>query len=133
METPGGPTETICRLCAAVAPAGKWKLRDAGLTERPLPPGTPSGGEDEEIDRVTGTCTILAGPWIARSPKYMPPLRPEGFAITVRVAGVVPLLGTTDNHCPPELVLAITVKAAGCPLLVSASVFVPSNGAPGGV
>ena len=43
------------------------------------------------------------------------------FAVTVRVAGVVPLDGVTENHGAP-VVLTAVVKAAGCPLLVSVSV-----------
>jgi hypothetical protein len=49
----------------------------------------------------------------------MPLPKPVRLAVTVSVAGAVPLDGVTDSHCPPEVVRATTVKAAGCPLLPS--------------
>lgn len=46
-------------------------------------------------------------------------LSPTGFAVNVRVAGVVPLAGAMESQFPPVQVPSVTVNATGAPLLVS--------------
>jgi len=79
------------------------------------------GGGSGRTVRYTPRRSVFAGPKTATSPEYVPPKRPAVFAVIVRVAGVVPLKGVTDNH-DPETVLARAVKSAGCPLLVRVTV-----------
>jgi hypothetical protein len=63
--------------------------------------------------RVTGTvCGLLLAPGavIVTDAVYVPAASPVGFTPTVRVAGVVPLVGVTVNQLPPA---AVAVNAIG--------------------
>src|SRR5205814_638262 len=76
--------------------------------------------------RVTGTTSGLfdaPAAVIVIVPSYVPAASPAGLTDTLRLAGVVPLSGLTDNHVLPDGVctLAAAVKLNGAPLLATAS------------
>lgn len=75
---------------------------------------------------VTGTVTGLFDAWaevMVIAPLYAPGVRPAGFTFAVRVTGVVPVVGATDNQLPPVVVDAAAAKLRANPLLPSATVF----------
>jgi hypothetical protein len=74
---------------------------------------------DEVTANVTGTVTEPSEDETATEPVYVPMPRVPGLAVTVKVAGVVLLVGFTVSQDPPLLVLAVAVKLTGVVLLTA--------------
>ena len=68
---------------------------------------------------MTGTVTEPSEDETTTEPAYVPTARVPGLAETVSVAGVVPLVGLTESHDPPLVVLAVAVKLTGDVLLTA--------------
>ena len=67
---------------------------------------------------------------IATFPEYVPVPSPAGLAEMLRLAGVVPLLGLTDSHLPPEVVVAEALNVRAVPLLSTATLCPPGRELP---
>lgn len=59
--------------------------------------------------KVTGTTTVLLAAEMVTDPVYVPAASGEMLDVTLIVAGVVPVVGETVSHEPPE---ATAVKVA---------------------
>lgn len=57
---------------------------------------------------VTGTVTVRPAPVMLTDPLYVPAPSGARFDVTLIVAGVVPVVGETVNHDPPDT-LAVNV------------------------
>src|SRR6266513_3728054 len=134
---PTGSTSTSTR--TAEPPAGPdtiaWKTTDRLVTSPPSATAvTPSfwnwanaaggsgGGPLPPTTKSTGTCAGLPTAWPADTTtvsRYTPGSSPAGFRCTRTRAGVVPVLGVTSSHPPPDFTLALH-DSAPAPLLDSA-------------
>src|SRR5207253_8600151 len=84
--------------------------------------GGPGGGPLPATTKSTGTRAGLPTAWPADTTTvswYTPGSSPAGFRCTCTRAGVVPVLGVTSSHAPPDFTLALH-DSAPPPLLESA-------------
>lgn len=104
-----------------------WSLKPRLLGE------TEIAGADE-IVKVTGIfcgLSLAPGAVTAIVPLYVPAVRPAPFALTLSIAGVVPLSGDTASQFGPEV--DTTAEKLTLVALLAIERFCAGNGAPDGV
>jgi hypothetical protein len=80
-------------------------------------------GEFVTVNVTAMTCGLAApGEVSVTCPEYTPGTRLAPFAVTVNVAGVVALLGLTDNQLPPWLAVTLVAKVIAAPTLLTDTV-----------